>query len=1101
MTKPKYPIFLSGRPSGKDTIEGGSHKKTAIIITKTIKSEILEKRVIGLEGEWGSGKSNVIKIIEEELGDDYYTFIFDSWGNQEDLTRKSFLEQLISQLFSKNFLTDTEKWSKLENQLLSKTSTIHKQKFPKLKPYWVLFTVSVLLWTILSSLYDNIWSLNNDIIKSINFGEFWKPTIAIYLLPFGLLIWAIILGYFDYRRIREENVDEEPQKQESKSETLGKIFYWFQGQEIDSTEIENVLEDEPSVKKFREYFSNIEEDIEENNKKLVIVFDNIDRLEEDKVKSLWSSIHTFFAEDTETVNSWIIVPYDKSKLNKHFDGNGFIEKTFATNFRVTPPVVTQWESFLNQSILDAFGELIIPEKEKEYVIKLFDILSTGTTIKPRQVINYVNNLVAQYLQWENEVINGEIKLRYLALFILVKDEIIINPNSEILSRKYLKGAVNLFEDVAELDECISALTFGVDKKLANEVLLFRELQIVLREGNNEKLENFIKHKAFDSYFNKAYFSLGMPDKIDGLAKLLDTASKNLTENRKKLYWNDFAKNIVEIETQFEEFNDNHKAVLSNSSLIYAKKVLNKLVTTLKSKIQLDDDKTQNTYYNEITKTEKFLKDNPGIKIDLLKIITPQEFKPVPFINLVSKAKKEYNKYKISCKNDSLINYFLEDEENDDELNLGKITDCLDELEVLHNDSENNDYLLNKISEEIIEKLEEVTYDEVEDISNYLNALKRLNEKPVEVELNTTFYNQLTTPRLEENEVYLDAFCIGLSNFDAAIRNQNFINTLTTLSDENIEKVCSKIEWYIVYGDLLDLVAENPSALAYKAIKKIAEKITNKSYGTSRLDINSVLSKYSGIVEKVFDNDSEKEKKFISRIESWHSRYKESSDILKIDEKVFINLNLQEFKLIKKITNNALKHVDGLNKENILNSFKKKNKTFTIIKSLANNSLINNYTDNFYSAFDDYLKDIASETEDMPEPLFWHTLMNELDARKLKTTYTSVRDIFINDRGEIKENDILFFGKGLLLHGNLDKRSDATTRKIVTPMIENDSCFDFFLENKVKLLKIINQSSEHKETAVSELQIRYNSEKYRDNPLMKEIAKTLNLKISKDDSES
>lgn len=71
----------------------------SLTITQTIKSEILEKRVIGLEGEWGSGKSNVAKIIQDELEVNYYTYIFDSWCNQEDLTRKSFLEQLISKLF------------------------------------------------------------------------------------------------------------------------------------------------------------------------------------------------------------------------------------------------------------------------------------------------------------------------------------------------------------------------------------------------------------------------------------------------------------------------------------------------------------------------------------------------------------------------------------------------------------------------------------------------------------------------------------------------------------------------------------------------------------------------------------------------------------------------------------------------------------------------------------------------------------------------------------------------------------------------------------------------------------------------------------------
>ncbi|WP_106795131.1 AAA family ATPase [Aquimarina sp. Aq78] len=125
MTENTFPKFLSSKPTGEDKFAGGSHKKTAKIISETIRKESLEKRVIGLEGEWGSGKSNVIKIIQDELGKEYYTFIFDSWGNQEDLTRKSFLEQLISQLFKNNFLKDSKKWLKLENQLLWLRNTIN----------------------------------------------------------------------------------------------------------------------------------------------------------------------------------------------------------------------------------------------------------------------------------------------------------------------------------------------------------------------------------------------------------------------------------------------------------------------------------------------------------------------------------------------------------------------------------------------------------------------------------------------------------------------------------------------------------------------------------------------------------------------------------------------------------------------------------------------------------------------------------------------------------------------------------------------------------------------------------------------------------------
>lgn len=1095
MTKPKYPIFLSGKPLGEDKFAGGAHKKTAKIITETIKAELLEKRVLGLQGEWGSGKSNVVKIIQNQLGKEYYTFVFDSWGNQEDLTRKSFLEQLISQLFNNSFLTDAQKWKKLERQLLSKSSKTHKEKFPKTKPYWILLTLSVLLFAGLSSFYDNVLSINNNIIKSVDFGSFWKPVLFIYLIPGVLLLLAIILGCIDFVKARSVNSEKDILKQEGKWDTLGKIFYWFSGQEVDTEESESVLEDDPSVKKFREYFSQIELDLSKNKKKLVIVFDNIDRLEEEKIKALWSSIHTFFAEDDKSVNSWIIVPYDKTKLHDCFGGNGFIEKTFAINFRVTPPVVTDWEGFLNDSIDYAFGEEIIPAKEKEFIIKLFDILSDSTTIKPRQVLNYVNDLVAQYLQWEVEVKSGEIKIRYLALFILTKDEISKKPNEIILSRSYLKTAIGQFDNLAELDESIAAITFGVEKTLANEVLLFRELQTIFREGDIAKLDDFSNHAAFDNYFYKAYSSLELPDKINGLVNILGSASDFLSEQRISQYWNDFAKKILDIDNQFEIFNDNHRAILSNSPVGLSKKVLVKLIETLQSKIDEKDESTQNKYYVEILKIEEFLKENPEIKIDIFKILKPVSFNAVPLINLVSKTKKEYVKYKIASSNSNLIGYFFEDEESDEDLNLEKVTDYLNEVEIL-----DDEYDFSKITEEITEQLKTIAYNEKEEITKHINILKRLNTKSLVLELSPTFYNQLTKPRLEEDEVYYDAFSIGIANFDTAIKYQNFINTLNTLSEENIEGICSKIEWYIDYDDILLMVSENPKTTPYINLKLISQQLTFNSYGSSLLLLKNILPKYSTVLGKVFDDDLDKEKKFLGKLEGWHSQIKEDIDVSKFDERFFHNLHSQEFELIKKVTSKTLKYFEGLSKEEIKEAFVSKDKNYVIIENLTNNNLIEKYTDNFYGAFDDYMKSIALETESLPDDSFWSGLIDKLDARKLKSTYTSIRDILINDRGLIKEEEILFFITGLLPHGNLDKRSDDSTLNIITPIIESDIGFELFLANRTRFLKIINAASEHKESAIRELQIRYNSDKYKENTLMKEIANDLNLKVIKDESE-
>ena len=107
----KYPRYLSNYPKGADLLEGGSQKRLAQAIAAHItEADQVEKpvfaRLIGLQGKWGSGKSNVIKILEDEdLKEKYIFFCFDAWGNQEDLQRRSILELLTKELITKTKLT------------------------------------------------------------------------------------------------------------------------------------------------------------------------------------------------------------------------------------------------------------------------------------------------------------------------------------------------------------------------------------------------------------------------------------------------------------------------------------------------------------------------------------------------------------------------------------------------------------------------------------------------------------------------------------------------------------------------------------------------------------------------------------------------------------------------------------------------------------------------------------------------------------------------------------------------------------------------------------------------------------------------------------
>lgn len=93
----KYPRFIPDKPVGKDCFEGHSQERLAHSVCDYVRridaktamegqAENTMPRIIGLEGGWGTGKSNVVRIVEEELAKEgYYTFTYDAWGHQEDL--------------------------------------------------------------------------------------------------------------------------------------------------------------------------------------------------------------------------------------------------------------------------------------------------------------------------------------------------------------------------------------------------------------------------------------------------------------------------------------------------------------------------------------------------------------------------------------------------------------------------------------------------------------------------------------------------------------------------------------------------------------------------------------------------------------------------------------------------------------------------------------------------------------------------------------------------------------------------------------------------------------------------------------------------------
>ncbi len=436
-----YPVFISNTPSGEDLYESRSQDRIASSIAEHIRTNSSDTTLIGLDGEWGSGKSNTISIVRSKLGSMYHVFVYDTWAHQEDLQRRSFLEEFTDNLFNAQ-LIDEAKWNDKLKTLLAKKRESIKKTIPKLSSAIVVSIISLItlpIVKVLSASTTNVW------------GQ----------LFYGSIPVLIILGFWLIKSLQKRKVL-----------PLQDLFFIYKEQDLEEVSEETISEDEPSLKKFRTWLEDLSEAL---SVEVIIVFDNMDRLPPDKIKAIWTLIHTFFsATPFKRLN--VIVPFDRRHIQKAFADfneenneektNHFINKTFSVIFSVSPGILTDWKNLFKTKYTGAFGN----REEDEFLItrQLFNIHSKSVT--PRSIIAFINDLVAYKLIWKEEM-----ALRYIALFVLNKEDFAQKPVENILQGKYLTLCQTLFAADETVVDNMAALFYNISLDVARQVPLQREI--------------------------------------------------------------------------------------------------------------------------------------------------------------------------------------------------------------------------------------------------------------------------------------------------------------------------------------------------------------------------------------------------------------------------------------------------------------------------------------------------------------------------------------------------------------------------------------------------------------------------------------------------
>jgi len=771
MANTQFPKFIATSPCGEDHFQSGAQKKTATSIAEHIKNGSSQFRLIGLDGSWGAGKSNVISIIEKELQDTHHVFVYDAWSHQEDLQRRSFLEGLTDDLQAHHIIDQEGGKEKLKELLAKKKETTQKS-IPKLSIAIIVSLISALLVPISSTIATNI----DD--------DGWQVVIAAAPIIIALATWAVAC-------IKDE-----------KYRKLSNLFYLYKEKELEVTSTEVISESEPSVREFRNWMFELEQAL--IRKDLIIVFDNMDRLSPEKVQALWSNIHTFFSENLVTKRIWVIVPFDRIHIKEAFSASEekadhFINKTFSVIYRVTPAVLTDWWEFFEMKFIAAFGEE--EYAELSIVKRIFD--RHQQTITPRKIIAFINELVTLKLTW-----GSEISLRYMALYLANKSLILSEPLSAIINKGYRSRVTELFPNDEVIDDNIAALVYNVPKAIASQVTLQREIVLAVRNKEIARLKELSSHRDFFKILETVFAKEDMEfvSSVHAIGSLNREELATYPESVLEAIWTQLCIKQQSMPIDELNFGTIQETLLANCP----EHTRTSLVRYICSQYSISRNFKGEDYFKAISELENFIQERKW-DIKLHDLLRETNMQPKDFVSFVLSAKENYKNLKVTCDNSQLEAHLIT------EFKAPKsIKDILQYFKADFTFPE----LINLVEEEI--KDDDLNSSKVEELIDTYRLLSRgrfLKER-----ISDKLVDEFLSESEENSNLYYELAAMRLARGDDWDGNSEMsITILDNTNEEEIEAIASKIESFMTFESLLNLAVDWNKPLLNGVMKSLIEK--------------------------------------------------------------------------------------------------------------------------------------------------------------------------------------------------------------------------------------------------------------------------------------
>lgn len=466
----------------------GAHSRLACAMQDALEADpTLE--VIGLFGSWGSGKSKVVKMLEARMAKETtFFFTYDAWVHQSDAPRRAFLEAFIRFLGEKK-LVEAKNLQDSLGKLLKKTEIVEVSSRPEVSIGFGLILALLLLSPVSGQFLRADWrkpSVDEYSIYAfgMEYSTYFAAAFWISLLPFLILIAITIYRIVEY----------------AKGKRVGgglTALFANRAQEV-RTDLKRT-DPEPTALEFQRFFRELLDLVEKSGgQRLLFVIDNLDRLPDQELMTLWSSIRTLFHGDEKPFGRrppTLLLPIDFGAVERVYDkegvAQGFADKTFDLVFRLPPPINSLWQEYLRARIVSVFPGHAKQEWFEVAARVLEDADVDGRL--PRAINIYVNELATLWLQWRNE----DVSFAAIAYYAANRVQIEAQP------WRALQQVAWMAEFDVNWTRGVAALRYGVPPPIAAQILIEQPLRDAIEANDRAAFLELSRHEGFGTVLRRA----------------------------------------------------------------------------------------------------------------------------------------------------------------------------------------------------------------------------------------------------------------------------------------------------------------------------------------------------------------------------------------------------------------------------------------------------------------------------------------------------------------------------------------------------------------------------------------------------------------------